>query len=290
MPVSAFELFTNMQWQWVPSLIEDTQALYDSHVTPKGLGDQHSLAAEKIVPLRKWGPTQRLFKNNLLPIIRELGIFYVPKLMEPGPCIVFPICDHHNFPHHAMVKPMWPLKGKDGFPIKYAMLGKEKNEGCPTWFGDTDTVISAIGHTRSVVLVEGYFDLLACRLLHPGAPVMTSGTKRIGEPHMQWLRILGVKKVFIAFDNEVGRDGGEGAGNMGARLTVQQFNNKHGVAVEAVALPAKDPSACLEHLRSAYALRNLLRQMFPAIPVDDPPPNCRHPGRPATSAIPGSGA
>jgi hypothetical protein len=223
-----------------------------------------------------------LIKKNLDPIIRELEISYVPRQMKPGPSIVFPIYNHSGYARNALFHPMWPLIGKEGFPIKYAMLGKEKNEGCPTWFGDTDSVITAIASTRSACVVEGFFDLLACRMLHPGAPVLSSGSKRFGEPHMEWLRMLGIKKVIVAFDNESGSGGKEGPGNLAARLVVRQFNGKHGVQVEAVSLPAKDPAACLTDLRSAYALRTLLTQMFPSIPVHKPAPSARHPVPPAS--------
>jgi hypothetical protein len=81
-------------------------------------------------------------------MIRELEIFYVPKQMDPGPCSVFPL------------------------------------EGPSVSFGHIDDCIRAIGKYQAVCLVEDYFDLLACPLLYPGAPILSTETQSVNQLHI----------------------------------------------------------------------------------------------------------
>ena len=248
-------------WQDVPWLIDETQKHYDAHITPKGLGDRFSVAAEKIVKARKWEPSLSLIKPNLDSVIRELEIFYVPKQMDPGPAIVFPLRDHHNKIRHAQLKPFYELTGRSG-PMKYSRLGKGRSP--ITWFGDRDPTLLSIGKYSSVMLVEGYFDLLACRLLHPTAPILSTGTKKMNDVHLWYLQMLGVKTIHLMFDNEIAKEGkDEGAGNQAARFVAQQFQGQGGVEFQIQACPATDPSACLEDKRTAYHLRSMLHRRFP---------------------------
>jgi hypothetical protein len=250
-------------WQHVPYLIEQTDKFYAEHVTPKCLGDACTLAAERIVKERHWEPSLSLIKENLIPIIRELEIRYVPKQVDPGPCILFPLHDYRNLVRHGMIKPLYPLAGQNG-PMKYALLGKEKTGG-PRWFGQSDDCLRAIVHNRAVCLVEGYFDLLACRLLHPAAPILSTGTKSVNDMHIEWLQLLGVKRVHLLFDNEEAKEGRtEGAGNEAARSVARTYANKVPVMKFVTELcPANDPSDCLQDLRTTYALQGQLRRMFP---------------------------
>lgn len=267
MPVSSYEIY-NGPWQDVQWLIDETQKHYDTHISPKGLGDRFSVAAEKIVKARKWEPSLSLIKDSLDSVIRELEIFYVPRTMDPGPAIVFPLYDHHNRVRYAQLKPFYPLTGNSG-PMKYARLGKAMSIG-PVWFGDRDETLRAAGRYRSVCLVEGYFDLLACRLLHPDAPVLSTGTKKMSQIHMYYLRMLGVKTVHLMFDNEIAAHGkDEGAGNQAARYVAQEFQGKGGTELQIQACPAPDPSACLEDRRTAYSLRSMLHRLFPVASAVD---------------------
>ena len=141
------------------------------------------------------------FEKSLLPIISELGIFYVPKQMDPGPAIIFPQRDISGRVSHGKIWPLYPLILHDK-PVKYSNLGDKDLVQGPNWFGNTDPTLALAMQTRTVFLVEGFFDLLACRLMWPSTPVLSNGTKSISDDHILYLRLLGVKHIRLAFDNE----------------------------------------------------------------------------------------
>jgi hypothetical protein len=62
-----------------------------------------------------------LFKENINAVIEELGWFYVPKPMQPGPAFVFPIRDVDGESKYAQTK---PLQGSAlGEKSKYRFIG-----------------------------------------------------------------------------------------------------------------------------------------------------------------------
>src|SRR6202041_1882975 len=112
---------------------------------------------------------------------------------------------------------------------KYGFLGKKDNVPGPHWFGNSDETLRNIARNRSVGLVEGYYDLLACRLMMPGAPILSTGTKTVNESHIQYLRMLGVKDIHLMFDNEAPKgDKDVGAGELSARYIKNENDGKHG--------------------------------------------------------------
>ena len=246
-------------------LIGKTQEFFDALPPEKKLGDQFSLAAARIVERREWQPSLPIIEANLDAVIRELGIYYVPKTINPGPCIVFPMRDYRmdNMVTSHMIHPFYHVERKGGGIAKYAHLGAKATEGTPSWFGITDEFIRSVHLQRSVLLVEGFYDLLAVRLLHPGAPVISTGTKRVNKAHVQYLRMLNVARVLVMFDHERGNDGKEGAGDRAARYTVKEWDNKHRMRWMAVPTLTEDPSDALKDRRSAYTFRQYLRTLFP---------------------------
>jgi hypothetical protein len=270
MPISSSELFRGASWKdkgpWkdIHWLIAETTKFYDEFVTPKGLGDRFSLAAKKIIPARGWEPCLRLIESNLDPILRDLRVFYIPTQMKLGPSIVFPQLDYRSILTHYKLYPQWNFC-INGQPTKYVNLGLPVEEGHPSWFGDTDWVLRSIKIYGRVLIVEGFFDVLAVRLLAPHVPVISSGSKRLNEAHIDYLGILGVKAVELMLDNEAGKQvGRDGAGIESARYLAKKFKGWHSIKTWDIHnCPAKDPSDCLRDRTTAHALRRQLLSLFP---------------------------
>ena len=252
--------FRKGAWQNVEWLVEQTEKFYTEHVTPKGLGDRFSVSVEKIVAERGWAPSLHLIEANLEPVARELGIFYVPKQMDPGPCIVFPQRDLTNRYTHGKLKPFYDLVLRDN-KVKYANLGKLDSIRGPNFFGVTDRTMIAMGKTRKAIFVEGFFDLYASRLLVPDAPIVSTGTKSIVESHVFYLQMLGVEEIILMFDNEPPKDETfkEGAGNQAMRYLSSKLSASTGMAFSTLLSPADDASQCLKFYESAIALKNRIQ-------------------------------
>lgn len=263
--LSGLAFFTG-PWKDPQWLLDETEKYYGGLPPGGKVCDRFSLAAERIVERRLWQPALSLIENNLSPVIHELGIYYVPKTIDPGPCIVFPMRDYRQTEVVTAHKlhPFYPVELKNGGTAKYAHLGDKVSEGKPSLYGITDEFIQSVHHYRSVLLVEGFYDLLAVRLLHPAAPVLSTGTKRVNRAQVQYLRMLNVNRVLVMFDHE-STMGKESAGDKAARFTVREWNGKHKVRWEAVPPITDDPSDALQHRRSAYLFRQHLHTLFPVV-------------------------
>jgi hypothetical protein len=257
--------FRTGPWQDIKWLIKETQAFYDKSVTPKGLGDRFTLAREKILDHRKWTPSLKLIDANFDSILRELGVFYVPKQMDPGPCVVFPIRDYRNILTNAQIRPLYTLL-INGAVAKYTTLGRKTVTGTPSWFGDTDAALLNICKYRSVLLVEGNFDLLAIRLLAPHVPVLSPGGKRLNDAHVDYLRLLGVQHVYLMFDNEPPKDARykQGAGGMAMEHIRKKYEAQYpNIGWTSLCSFTGDASEALERQRTAWSLQRRLLQLFP---------------------------
>jgi hypothetical protein len=254
--MNGFE-FSKGPWHDVEAFIESTRAYYAEHVT---CGDMHSLAVLKSLEVREWEPSKVLIEPHFDEIVRELNIFYVPKSIKPGAGIAFPQRDIFGRFTYGKYYPFEPIAFPDNSP-KYIFLGHKDPLGRPQWFGNTDRILTRIGITRFVVLVEGFFDLLACRLLVPDLPVLSTGTKKINDDHMAYLQMLGVERVYLLFDNETSSRDDEGAGTKAMRIISSVYGKKTGVDFRILLCPNDDPSMCLETPRSAKLLLDLLQEI-----------------------------
>ena len=256
--VTSFEFFKG-PWQDVEWLITAAQQFYAEFVTPKGMGDMFTLAHSRIVEHRKWEPSRVLIEPHFDEVVRDLNIFYLPKQVDPGPGIVFPQRDIHGRFTYGKFRPFYDLVLKAG-PAKYAFLGKKDAIQGPIWFGNTDRTLVNIGRSRMVILVEGFFDLLACRLLVPDLPVMSTGTKSVNDEHIAYLQMLGVERIYLMFDNEVSSKptDAEGAGNKAMRIISHTYGKKTGIDFRTIECPQDDASLCLEGGGPAKTLRDLL--------------------------------
>lgn len=263
-PVNGYE-FKNAPFQDVKYLIEQTELLYQEQIVPRGGPDRYQAAVDRIVDHRLWRPSMPLIAHNLYAVLKELDIFYVPKQMSPGPCLVFPHWDTTGESVRGKIRPIgWDLILNDTL-AKYGLIGNGFEFKGPMWMGNSDRVIEMMMRLRYVVLVEGPFDVLACRLLCPGVPVLSSGTKSLNEMHLHYLKVLGVKKLMFLFDNEGGKKEGDmGAGEVAATGT-KKAATALGLNSEILICPSKnDPSACLQVYDAAFRLKSMLNGFFPA--------------------------
>lgn len=216
-------------------------------------------SANKIFEARGWEPAKRVVEPNLQKVIQGLGFFYFSKFMLPGPCFVFPLRDiAPDLITRAQIKPCYSVIDDKGKLCKYMNIGPKISLG-PNWLGNDPDTIAQIIKQRRVVLVEGGFDLLACRLLRPDIPFLSPLKKSLGEEHEIYLRMLGVKQIYLLFDNEAPKEGRTlGGGNMSMHSTIERIKT---MKVEMLLSPAGDPSACLQSLRNTRALQNLLEQI-----------------------------
>lgn len=242
----------------VTNIIAETDKLY-ARIVEKGGRDKITLTKDKIIEARGWEDSLYLFKDNLDPVIEELGWFYVPKIMQPGPAFIFPIRDVDGSNKYAQTK---PLAGSAlGEKSKYRFIGDPPLG--PAWLGNQPVIVKRLLHTRQVILVEGAFDLLACRVLAPDIPVLSPLTKRVGEKHLAYLRLLGIKRLYLMFDNELPSAGRDlGAGNLAMMRESKELSRYF--RTQILLCPSSDPSEALKSGYSAEKLRSILRNTMRA--------------------------
>ena len=93
-----------LEWS-VQKITEETDRLYE-RIVAKGGRDKLTLTREKIIEARGWQPSFYLTEDNFGRALSELGCFYVPKVMQPGPAFVFPIIDTDRECQYAQTKPL----------------------------------------------------------------------------------------------------------------------------------------------------------------------------------------
>lgn len=227
-------------WHNLPLLREKTEAVYE-----KVGHDIWQTTAEKMIELRGW--TKAVTPAMLIPVLQELQTYYVPKKLFPGPMFIFPEYDAAGRLTRAQTKPLHDLLGEG----KYHTLGVKKDQFLgPVWYGNSDAVLARILATKTVVLVEGPFDLIAAKMASPGLPLMSSLTKSIGEQHVAYLRILGVQRVCPFFDNEESEAG---------RRSMLILQKTLPFQVDDIGLcPGGDPSAAMQTTQLKVRLKRVL--------------------------------
>lgn len=241
---------TSGWYEDVPKLMAETDELYERIVAKWPEKTKQNHTAKKMVELRGWQPSLRLIGDNF-HVLDELQVAYIPKVMAPGPCFFFPLRDVDNTYPYAQVKPL------PGSAIKttgkYHFMGT-KLLG-PQWVGFERSTIQRIIRTRTVVVVEGAFDCIACRLLCPDIPVLSPLTKKLSMmKHVAFLRMLGVKNLYLMYDNEA-----SGQGNKAMEVeahTLSKFFDVH-----ILLCPADDPSEALKSATVASKLKRMLRNV-----------------------------
>lgn len=252
--MTGFE-FVKGSHQNVPWLLDQVRELFATKVVPKGGPTLLRKTAEVVVKLRGWESTEHLFRGRMEFILEELAIAYVPKIMQPGPGIVFPMLDVRDRYTLGRFCPMYDLRIKDDL-AKYAFLGKKADTIGPNWLGMSHATIRSIIDHKLAVLVEGPFDLLACRLVAPDVSVLSTGTKTFNDMHVDHLCMLGCKVLHLMFDAD---DAGEKAASYLARTWNTKLDGL--MTVQTQRCPAADPSDALRRAASTNQLKNRLEAL-----------------------------
>lgn len=226
-------------WQDIPRLISRSLAIYE-----KLEKDPTQITSAKIKEQREWVVAEK----EIMPAVRDLNFLYVPKKLFPGPMFIFPEVDTEG-KLRAQTKPLHTVFGAS----KYYSIGTAQEDFLgPIWLGNSDNTLELIIKHKLVVLVEGPFDLLACRILAPDVPIMSSLTKNIGKRHQEYLRILGVKNIILLFDND----------EPGLVAMEALKNWIKTMKVSSLLCPAEDPSDCLKSSVKKEMLKALLEQVI----------------------------
>ena len=192
-----------------------------------------------------------LDSDHFVRVLEELGFIYVPIGLKPGPMVVFPEYDLEGIPKRAQTKPLYNLL-RDS---KYVTIGVNKNEfRGPIWLGNQEPNLRRILDQGYVVICEGPFDLLALRLACPDVPSMSSLTKNLGEEHILYLRMLGLKTLYLMYDNET-----SDAGNRAMRELKKSLDGVFDV--QTLLCPADDPSDCLKSKSKLRSLQSILADL-----------------------------
>lgn len=252
------ERYLDAWYQDVPALIQKTDAVYAAWIQSGKPYEKFSKAAvtkKKIYESRGWEVCKPFIEENFDPTLSALNIFYVPKALQPGPAFVFPVRDLDNVWRQAQFRPaegsrLWG----EG---KYITLGTMHAFKGPRWIGNDWETIRKIIRVHTVVLVEGPFDLLACRLLVPEVPCLSTLTKRISDDQLDYLSILGVKTIYLMYDNEKNNEPNR-IGMFTARKTIREkcCTEMH---VDLLTCDASDPSQALRNRGMASSLKTTLR-------------------------------
>jgi hypothetical protein len=241
----------------VNKVIEETDVFYTRVAELYPDKAKIPFTKKKIIEARLWAPTLKMYDKHFEETLRQLGFFYAPNRVIPGPAFVFPIRDVDGKFTCAQTK---PLEGSVlAVPgMKYRYIG-EKPIG-PRWLGNDYATLKKIINLRKVAVVEGPFDLLAARLMCPEFPILSPLTKMLGKQHIAYLRMLGVTDLFLMYDNEVAKEGKEGgAGNMSAEQQAAYIKTMN---VKALTCPQSDPSECLKNPKFARELQFNLTMEF----------------------------
>lgn len=257
-------------WQDVPKLISQVDTLY-SRLEAKGKLGKVATTKKRIYEERGWEPSRPIIEKRLDKEIAKLNYFYVPKGFLPGPLFVFPQKDLSGKYPRAQSKPLYQITNTEsGISSKYRVIGVSKeNFHGPVWLGNDLETLQDIIETRSVMVVEGSFDLLAARLVAPTKfPILSPLTKKLGRSHILYLRMLGVETLYVMFDNERGKFDADnmefgqkrdGAGNFAMKKLLLELGDLSGIHVEDIQCPGKgDPSDALTNFVTARQLKQVL--------------------------------
>jgi hypothetical protein len=260
------------QWD-IPQLLTDIDSFYANLPAPvvakaKAEGkpyDKIGITRERIIALRKWEASRSLIQPAFDQILKELEIVYVPKSLSPGPAVIFPIIDVDREAKYAQTKPLEGSELSGDGKFKYNYIGTEPIG--PRWINNTEKTLQIIINTGKLIVVEGPFDLLACRLLMPDAPIMTPLTKTLGQDHVAYMRIFGVKELYLMYDNDKpdiakGHKIGQGHKAMLSQMAEISRVSERDIHVNSLYCPTQDPSKALERPKDALELKEVLASAF----------------------------
>jgi hypothetical protein len=99
------------------------------------------------------------------------------------------------------------------------------------------------------------------RLMHPGAPVLSTGGKNLNQKQVWLCRLAGVHTIYLMFDQD--KAGFEAMEQISRKADAKDLK----VDIQTRRCPGSDPSACLKTVHDATDLRGMLLSMFPETPM-----------------------
>ena len=205
---------------------------------------------EKVNAWRKWVASP----DEVRPVIEQSGVRFIPKELVPegNGAYSFPVYNPLGSLSLAQLRFVRPIG-----ETRYFVIGNQSEHVGPQWFGlDRDT-LERLTATRTALVVEGPFDVLACRIiLGSEIPVICPLGKNLYHDHVRDLQCLGITKVIAMFDSD----------EAGASATLPPIPTRRGhkLDVERTILrcPGKDPSDCLKDLKAAKLLYREVRRVI----------------------------
>jgi hypothetical protein len=242
----------------VPELLSTVDAKFEEAAAKGKTYTKLSVTKDKIIAMRGWEDTVSLFEKNFDQVLTDYRITYVPRQIPPGALVLFPCRDVDDEWKFAQTK---PLESSDLYhpDHKYHFIG-QKPLG-PPWLGSIPQDLQRILEHRTVIVVEGAFDFLACKFLLPLAPVLCPLTKRLSEKHIVYLRMLGVRDLIFMYDNEISQQG-----QIAAARESKQMSQLPDVRTRIMRIAGGgDPAQALQSYRTATQLRQQLNSflLFP---------------------------
>lgn len=233
-------------WAHAPEvLIEALERYYRLAIHVKRITSVSETTARKVMQIREWCAS--VPQDHLLKAVEDLEVIYVPKGVAPGPGILFPIRDVSGEIKRAHIR----VNDETVYGVRYISAVDRTRFIGPAWLGADDATLAAIIQTGSVLVMEGPLDLLAIRTVEPNLPAICSLTKKLGKLHWSYLRMLGVSRVYVMFDNE-------SKGDAAAEAAVERHKD---FEVIPLTCPAKDPAECLKSSVKISALKKILSNL-----------------------------
>ena len=231
-------------------LLNDLEKLYRQAIKLGKVETVAKTTAKKAMAFRQWSGAVPMAR--VIQAVKDLEMIYVPNGCGPGPAFLFPVRDMTGEVRRAHLR----MVDESVYGFRYiSLMNPEKFIG-PGWSGNDEDTLEAIIQTGEVTLVEGPFDLVALRIAEPRLPSLCSLSKRMSDDHWDYLKILGVERLYPMFDVEKSRQGEAAMDRMAA--THREFQ------VMPLRCPAKDPSDALKHPAKFEALRRTLTEALPA--------------------------
>ena len=235
-------------WAQSPNvLLEDLEIKYRLAMHLGKVETPAKTTCKKLMAAREW--CDSVPQDTLLQAVEDLEAIYVLKDVPPGPGILFPIRDVTGEIRRVHIR----VNDPKVYGSRYLSITDTDNFIGPPWLGMDDATLLAIIQTHTVIVMEGPFDLLAIRTLEPKLPAVSSLTKKLGEGHWDYLKILGVKRIYVMFDNEAQ-----------GKLAASAMQERHkDFEITSVLCPAHDPSDAMKTPQKLSALRRILHTLVP---------------------------
>ena len=250
-----------MGWRWSDQpwaqdpqhLVSLLEKVYGAAVRAGKIRSVATVTVKKMMAFRNWTPKIPL--SNLLEVVDDLGVAYVPNDVPPGPAFLFPIPDVTLETKRLQIR----LCDEAQFDLRYVTVGDKNKFIGPMWFGADDENLQRIIRSSAVLVVEGPFDLLAVRTMVPEFPALCPMGKRLTEGHLDYLQLCGVEKIITLWD-------ADDAGRAASSRDVKRFRT---LSLDLRSrMTCKDPADALRNYESAFALRDLLLEAVPRQKVE----------------------